>query len=301
MVVPEPLRFGYSYRRTQLRLISLSLTQPQKMSPAMAKLAVVACMMALVYITPATADFATFRKFGEHAHQMQRWKQGVKSYISSLANLANYLRTDTLALNRSIQTSMYNSEHQASTMNIMADDLLTRLSDLQDNLTTASSDDESPLAFQADVVSAGVTPMAISYVPIKHGNVILNDGGHFDSSTGLFTAPVTGLYWFHATLTVPGGKREMYLRKSKVDGTTENIAYLNFYNNQETSTTTVTIMHPGDTMGMYPTTSPFINWDLPGGNGNTFAGYLVARYDDPDYTPPVTNAAGDTTTTTAAP
>ena len=46
------------------------------------------------------------------------------------------------------------------------------------------------------------------------------------------------------------------------------------------------MMHPGDTVGIYPLTSTFDSWTLPGGVGNTFAGYLVARYSDPNYVPP---------------
>ena len=58
-------------------------------------------------------------------------------------------------------------------------------------------------------------------------------------------------------------------------------------------------MHPGDTMGVYPMSSTLEAWSLIGGIGNTFAGYLVARYDDPNYVPPV--AVPATAAPTAAP
>ena len=57
---------------------------------------------------------------------------------------------------------------------------------------------------------------------------------------------------------------------------------------QETACTTVTLLHTGDTVGIYVMSSTFDTWSLSGGVGNTFAGYLVAKYDDPDYVPPAT-------------
>ena len=78
--------------------------------------------------------------------------------------------------------------------------------------------------------------------------------------------------------------------------------------NQETACTTVTLLHTGDTVGIYVMSSTFETWALSGGVGNTFAGYLVAKYDDPNYVPPATvpttvgasTVAGTATTTVAA-
>ena len=51
---------------------------------------------------------------------------------------------------------------------------------------------EAPLAFQAFVGSTGENPIAVNYISFKYTDVSLNDGLYYDSSTGLFTAPVTG-------------------------------------------------------------------------------------------------------------
>ncbi|KAA0723881.1 EMILIN-2 Elastin microfibril interface-located protein 2 [Triplophysa tibetana] len=57
--------------------------------------------------------------------------------------------------------------------------------------------------------SAGLTLLQFSgeIAIIRFNNVLLNDGGHYDPKTGVFTAPVDGRYLLSAVLTAQTGER----------------------------------------------------------------------------------------------
>lgn len=105
-------------------------------------------------------------------------------------------------------------------------------------------------AFSANGSGGTVTVAAGALVPFN--NVILNVGSHYNASTFLFTAPVTGVYWFNYSLYIQGASSfTVQLNGAEMTGTSPLVfipAADQF--DQNGSASLVVQMSAGDTFGI---------------------------------------------------
>ncbi|XP_076457659.1 uncharacterized protein LOC143291596 [Babylonia areolata] len=235
-------------------------------------------------VAPVSGDFATYQKFGTHAYQMQKWKKAEVSRINNLKSSADLMFSQLEGINATIQEAIaqvgIHVEALNQTMNTLS---------ITGNFSGGGYR-QPPSAFQAYISASGSYQTETNSIPYKYANKVLDINNDFNTVTGLFTAPYIGLYYFHATYTCSSGKHEAVFKVKKANGPAKVIAYMKYNYGQETAATAMTILHPGDTVGVYPKYTTGSSFSMPGGEGNTFMGYQMAEFDDPDYDPNVTAA-----------
>ncbi|KAL8565017.1 hypothetical protein ACOMHN_003393 [Nucella lapillus] len=249
-------------------------------------------MVALV-----SGDFATFKLFGQHALCMQDWKKAISARLVQLASGSDSALDGAKGLNDTLQAAKGELETMVSAVKTTLDGLLSTLNTA--TASSGSSDFVTPLsAFQVRISSSNTMSSDDPNEPIKYTDESLDENNDHDTSTGLFTTPTLGLYWFIVTLT-GSGRNELNIRVMRqATGLYENIAYVKYYGSQESSATAMAVLYPGDTVGVYPLSSSTSPFNMETGWANSFSGYMMAEYDDPDYTPPTTQAPPPATTTT---
>lgn len=84
-----------------------------------------------------------------------------------------------------------------------------------------------------NIISTGATSSSGASVIGESGNngqsvsVITNNGSHFSTSTGEFTVPVTGIYFFsgYADQSTSGGGPAIRFKKTDTGGNVSNLSY----------------------------------------------------------------------------
>jgi hypothetical protein len=203
--------------------------------------------------------------------------------------------TSTYPVTNAINTLLY-----ASSANVMAalptvnSGILATNSSGVPAVTTASGNwnNTSRCAFQAYVNAtlSAVTGEGTNYT-IIFGSTAFDQGSNFNTSTGVFTAPVTGRYFFTTTIHANGFTALTTIAASVL--ATSSLAYvgaeLNPFTCSETSTGghTLVISYSFGPISMSANDTAQINFQVTGaatkvvnvfGSGNgftTFSGYLV--------------------------
>ena len=91
---------------------------------------------------------------------------------------------------------------------------------------------------------------------IQYNNTIYDEGSNFNTSTGLFTAPVAGMYMFQGSIysveASSGGWSQAWLTINGARGNYTDIAGNGFDNERIVSTTHLVKLASGDTVGYHP-------------------------------------------------
>ena len=124
-------------------------------------------------------------------------------------------------------------------------------------------------------LTADVTPAAGAFVVWNATQ--LNTGSNFSTSTGKFTAPVSGLYWFNFILSSPSSQTASMYFYLDINGTRTRdlIEGVTMSTNTEIHSSTIWYLNAGDVVGVV---SGYGSWVVQGGNANfhsEFQGYLI--------------------------
>jgi len=110
---------------------------------------------------------------------------------------------------------------------------------------------------------------------MKFSNVLLNVGDSYDSTTGVFTAPVAGLYQFTAQLCVNKGQN-IYYEITKNDSVLYRSRIYQSGSVQCCNSETVDVLSKGETVSVRATSGQTANIHKSKGViSNMFSGFLL--------------------------
>jgi len=109
---------------------------------------------------------------------------------------------------------------------------------------------------------------------MKFSNVLLNEGDGYDSTTGLFTAPVAGLYLFTAQLCVEKGQ-SVYIQITKNGTELQRSRVYQSGSNQCCNAEAVDVLSNGDIISLLANNNGVKIQKDKGIIFNTFCGFLL--------------------------
>ena len=120
----------------------------------------------------------------------------------------------------------------------------------------------------SEAVSAGAV--------INFTNAVLNNGNHFNTTSGLFTAPVTGIYHFAARLLSPNDTTDVDTRFA-INGTIDSnyAGYGSTYSGHKLSVLIASVsLSANDTLGVYSFGTDTYYGNATAGH-SSFTGFLI--------------------------
>ncbi|XP_055016544.1 uncharacterized protein LOC129411026 [Boleophthalmus pectinirostris] len=141
-----------------------------------------------------------FNSSEDDVQQLQRSTKSLDQKLDRGLSLVQDLLRETsdldLKVNRTRTQVQENISGVSERLELISSDLNLRLNSTENKLTGLSSTGVQQVGFSVGLSDSGAVGPFDSETILKFSKVLTNEGSAYDPSTGLFVAPVPGLYFF---------------------------------------------------------------------------------------------------------